>query len=655
MRNIKSAGHQAHPIRNIIPALGVAALAAGFNAEARTDSLPQPSIAISANTPPTELHQVRNVNWSEFVDMAHNVEFRSVYIRGNEVTGIKYNDQSIVTSYGPSPDAAYNEIKGYAANINFEKAEQAPIQVTLSSPPEPEKSFWEKYGGLLSFAGIGGLVGLMVVNSLKKANHEKSRIRRFEPSKIAAHANGVSRTRFADVAGCDEAKEDMEEIVEFLKNPDKFTKLGGRIPKGFLLEGPSGTGKTLLAKAVAGEAHVPFFPISGSEFVEVYVGVGAQRVRELFEEAKENAPSIIFIDEIDAIAKRRGGRSSGANDEREQTLNQLLIEMDGFEGNNGVMVIAATNRKDVLDPAVLRAGRFDRHITVGVPDVGGREQILKVHTRGKPLEKDIDLKEWARATPGFSGADLENLVNEAAIFAARSNHERITQKDFSDARDKIMMGPERKSAILSYAERENTSFHESGHVIMLMHEIHADPLHKVTIMPRGGALGMAMWLPEEGGVQGTRAQLIAKIRVAMGGRAAEEIIYGKDHVTGGASGDIEMATNIARHMVTKFGMSEKLGNVNYTSESPLHDGFVAAAAEKIQDEIKSIIDEAYKYTLDVLSHEPNNQALHTLAAELLKKETMDASEVKDLITVETLPDSKEKMSARPEPFGKAPA
>ena len=460
----------------------------------------------------------------------------------------------------------------------------------------------------------------------------------FGKSKAKLMEGGKVSTTFKDVAGCEEAKQDVQELVDFLKDPTKFQKLGGKIPRGVLMVGPPGTGKTLLARAVAGEAKVPFFSISGSDFVEMFVGVGASRVRDMFDQAKKHAPCIVFIDEIDAVGRHRGAGLGGGHDEREQTLNQLLVEMDGFEGNDGIIVVAATNRPDVLDPALLRPGRFDRQVVVDLPDLRGREQILKVHMRKVPISKDVEPLVIARGTPGFSGADLANLVNEAALFAARYSDKKVDQSHFDLAKDKIMMGPERKSMILSDEHKRITAYHEAGHAIVgrLMPE--HDPVYKVTIIPRGRALGVTMFLPEEDKYMQSRQYLLGRISALFGGRIAEEIINGKDGITTGASNDIDVATGIATNMVTKWGLSS-LGPLKYGDEdtNPFlgksaamqNQTFGAETSNKIDAEIKKIIDDSYTKAKKLLND--NLEKLHVMADALLKYETIDADQIDDIM------------------------
>lgn len=460
----------------------------------------------------------------------------------------------------------------------------------------------------------------------------------FGKSKAKLMSEDQIKTTFSDVAGCDEAKEDVKELVDYLKEPTKFQKLGGRIPTGVLLVGPPGTGKTLLAKAIAGEAKVPFFTISGSDFVEMFVGVGASRVRDMFEQAKKSAPCIIFIDEIDAVGRQRGAGVGGGHDEREQTLNQLLVEMDGFEGNEGVIVIAATNRPDVLDAALLRPGRFDRQVVVGLPDVRGREQILKVHMRKVPLADDVKASVIARGTPGFSGADLANLVNEAALFAARGSRRIVGMEEFESAKDKIMMGAERRTMVMSEEDKEMTAYHEAGHAIVGCLVPEHDPVHKVTIIPRGRALGVTFFLPEADAISQSRRKLESQISVAYGGRLAEEIIYGSERVSTGASQDIKYATSIARNMVTQWGFSEKLGPVLYAEdENEVFLGRSMGKTQHMSDETASIIDAEVKTLIDTNYERAqsflndNMDILHAMKDALMKYETIDAPMIEDLM------------------------
>ena len=460
----------------------------------------------------------------------------------------------------------------------------------------------------------------------------------FGKSKAKLLTERHGRVMFDDVAGIDEAKDDLTEIVDFLRDPAKFQRLGGRIPKGVLLVGPPGTGKTLLARAIAGEANVPFFTISGSDFVEMFVGVGASRVRDMFEQAKKNAPCIIFIDEIDAVGRHRGAGLGGGNDEREQTLNQLLVEMDGFEPNEGIILIAATNRPDVLDPALLRPGRFDRQVVVPNPDVVGRAKILKVHMKKVPLAPDVEPRTIARGTPGFSGADLANLVNEAALMAARRGKRLVTMAEFEDAKDKVMMGAERRSMVMTEEEKKLTAYHEGGHALVALHMPASDPIHKATIIPRGRALGMVMRLPERDQISVTRAKLQADLAVAMGGRLAEEIIFGHDKVTSGASSDIAMATKMAKAMVTRWGMSDKRGPLAYgENEEEVFLGHSVARTQNmseetqrvIDSEVRRIVDEGYDTAKKILTDHIDE--LHTIAKGLLEYETLSGDEIQNLL------------------------
>ncbi|WIO73801.1 ATP-dependent zinc metalloprotease FtsH [Porticoccaceae bacterium LTM1] len=456
----------------------------------------------------------------------------------------------------------------------------------------------------------------------------------FGKSKAKLLSEDQIKTNFSDVAGVDEAKEDVHELVEFLRDPSRFQRLGGRIPRGVLMVGPPGTGKTLLAKAIAGEAKVPFFSISGSDFVEMFVGVGASRVRDMFEQAKKQSPCIVFIDEIDAVGRHRGGGWGGGNDEREQTLNQLLVEMDGFEGNEGVIVIAATNRADVLDKALLRPGRFDRQVYVGLPDIRGREQILKVHVRKVPVDERVDLKVVARGTPGFSGADLANLVNEAALFAARANKRLVTTEEFEKARDKIMMGAERRSMVMSEKEKANTAYHEAGHAIVGRMMPEHDPVHKVTIIPRGGALGVTQFLPEEDRYSLSKRQLEGQLCSLFGGRIAEELTLGVEGVTTGASNDIERATQMARNMVARWGLSEAMGPLLYGEEDSQVPGggnpkYSDETSREIDREVRQLIDRCYSKAKTIL--EENMDVLHAMKDALMEYETIDSEQVDDLM------------------------
>ncbi|VFP88578.1 ATP-dependent zinc metalloprotease FtsH [Candidatus Erwinia haradaeae] len=467
----------------------------------------------------------------------------------------------------------------------------------------------------------------------------------FGKSKARMLIDDQIKTTFSDIAGCDEAKEEVSELVDYLREPSRFQQLGGKIPKGLLMVGPPGTGKTLLAKAIAGEAKVPFFTISGSDFVEMFVGVGASRVRDMFEQAKKASPCIIFIDEIDAVGRQRGAGLGGGHDEREQTLNQMLVEMDGFEGNEGIIVIAATNRPDVLDPALLRPGRFDRQVVVGLPDVRGREQILKVHIRCVPISADVEMGIIARSTPGFSGADLANLVNEAALFAARNNKQIVSMLEFEKAKDKIMMGAERRSMVMTEAQKASTAYHEAGHAIIGRLVPEHDPVHKVTIIPRGRALGVTFFLPEGDSINASRQKLESQISTLYGGRLAEELIYGIKNVSTGASNDIKVATSIARNMVTQWGFSEKLGPLLYAEEEgEVFLGRSVAKPKHMSDETSRIIDQEVKKLIETnyqrarsILHE-NIDILHAMKEALMKYETIDSSQIEDLMARRTVRD-----------------
>jgi cell division protease FtsH len=555
------------------------------------------------------------VSYSDLMKKIESGEIKSVIFNGNSIQA-KDSSGKISESAGPFVDEDIKLMRGKGVDVSFKL--------------QPSESFWG--GALMTWLPMLLLVGVWIF-FIRQMQQGSGKAMGFGKSKAKLLTEKQGRVTFDDVAGVDEAKEDLIEVVDFLRDPHKFQRLGGKIPKGALLVGPPGTGKTLIARAVAGEANVPFFTISGSDFVEMFVGVGASRVRDMFDQAKKNAPCIIFIDEIDAVGRHRGAGLGGGNDEREQTLNQLLVEMDGFEANEGVIIIAATNRPDVLDPALLRPGRFDRQITVGNPDVKGREQILKVHMKNVPLAPDVEPKILARGTPGFSGADLANLVNEAALLAARRNKRIVTQAEFEDAKDKVMMGPERRSMVMSEEERRNTAYHEAGHAIVGLNVAY-DPLHKVTIIPRGRALGVTMNLPEGDRYSRTREWCEARLAVLFGGREAELILGGEKNVTGGASGDIMMATQLARQMITEWGMSEKLGRVRYSAnEQEVFLGHSVTQSKNVSESTAEIIDLEVRRMI----HEGEAQAkmilkkkrsdLHTLANALLEFETLSGDEV----------------------------
>ncbi len=562
--------------------------------------------------------------YSDFTAAVDRKEISDVTIAGDRITG-HYNDRRIFTTYIPGNADVVARIENKGINI--------------SGAPEKEPGI---LGYIVSWLPMLLLIGVWIF-FMRQMQGGSNKAMGFGKSKAKLLGEKLGRVTFADVAGVEEAKEELEEVVEFLRDPHKFQRLGGKIPKGVLLLGPPGTGKTLLARSVAGEAGVPFFTISGSDFVEMFVGVGASRVRDMFEQGKKNAPCIIFIDEIDAVGRHRGAGLGGGNDEREQTLNQLLVEMDGFEANEGVILIAATNRPDVLDPALLRPGRFDRQVAVPNPDVNGREKILKVHMRKVPLAQDVEARVIARGTPGFSGADLANLVNEAALLAARRNKRVVGMQEMEDAKDKVMMGAERKSMAMSESEKKLTAYHEAGHAIIAIHEPASDPIHKATIIPRGRALGMVMRLPEGDRVSLSREKLHADLAVAMGGRIAEELIFGVDKVTTGASSDIKMASDMARRMVMEWGMSDKLGFLNYGGErEEVFLGYQmgqqkqmsSTTANLIDAEVKRIVDDAYARAYKCLND--NRGELETLAQALLEYETLDGSEIPRVLKGEKL-------------------
>ncbi|SFZ83576.1 membrane protease FtsH catalytic subunit [Devosia enhydra] len=565
---------------------------------------------------------VADRSYSELVSAVNAGSVSSVTITDNIVTGT-LRDGSRFETVVPAGADIVSRLEERGVAITARAPDTSPFwSILLSSwlPFIVIIGVWFFFIRQMQGGGRGGAMGF-----------GKSR------AKLLTEAQG--KITFEDVAGVDEAKQDLEEIVEFLRDPGKFQRLGGKIPRGVLLVGPPGTGKTLLARSVAGEANVPFFTISGSDFVEMFVGVGASRVRDMFEQAKKNAPCIIFIDEIDAVGRHRGAGLGGGNDEREQTLNQLLVEMDGFEANEGIILIAATNRPDVLDPALLRPGRFDRQVVVPNPDVIGRERILKVHVRKTPLAPDVDLKVLARGTPGFSGADLMNLVNEAALLAARRNKRFVTMAEFEDAKDKLMMGAERRTLSLTEEDKKLTAYHEAGHALLAIKMDASDPIHKATIIPRGRALGMVMRLPERDQVSLTRRKAFADLAVAMGGRVAEEEIFGYDKVTSGASADIKMATGLARAMATEWGMSDKLGPLLYGDNQDevflgrsmmQRSTHMSDETQKIVDEeIKRFVDDGYKTAQTVIRE--NIDDLHGIAKALLEFETLSGDEIRGII------------------------
>lgn len=568
----------------------------------------------------------REVAYSQFLDRVYNGEVRTADINLQDMT-VTFTDNSGNRFVTNTPEINTSALVG---DLRDNK-----VEIT-SKPIEKESLLSKLLMNLLPFVLLVAL--FMFVTRQMQGGGGRGGAFSFGKSRAKLIPEDKIKVTFADVAGADEAKQDVVEMVEFLRDPSKFSRLGGQIPRGVLMVGPPGTGKTLLARAIAGEAKVPFFTISGSDFVEMFVGVGASRVRDMFEEAKKHSPCIIFIDEIDAVGRQRGAGLGGGHDEREQTLNQLLVEMDGFEGNEGVIVIAATNRPDVLDPALLRPGRFDRQVTVGLPDIKGREQILKVHMRKKPIDEKVSAHDIARGTPGFSGADLANLVNEAALFAARRNRKAITMQDMEDAKDKIMMGAERRSMVMSDAEKEMTAYHEAGHAIVGRLVPSHDPVYKVTIIPRGRALGVTMFLPDQDRYSYSKERLESQISTLYGGRLAEEIIYGKDQVSTGASNDIERATAIARNMVTQWGLSEKLGPLMYGEEEgevflgrsvTRHKNVSDETARIIDLEIRDIIDRNYERARKIL--EENMDILHEMTKALVKYETIDEGQIDDLM------------------------
>jgi cell division protease FtsH len=567
----------------------------------------------------------QEIAFSEFLQNAQHGQVGDLTITGNEVRGKLQGDKS--GNFHTTIPVNYPHL--------YDVLDQNKIKVSIR---DNSGSTW--WNILIQFSPvivIGALWFFMIRQMQSGGNKALS----FGKSRARLLSMQQKKITFKDVAGVDEAKEELKEIIEFLREAQKFQKLGGRIPKGVLLVGPPGTGKTLLARAVAGEANVPFFSISGSDFVEMFVGVGASRVRDLFEQGKKNAPCIIFIDEIDAVGRHRGAGLGGGHDEREQTLNQLLVEMDGFESNDGVILVAATNRPDVLDPALLRPGRFDRRVIVGRPDVRGREEVLRVHAKKVPLAEDVDLRVMARGTPGFSGADLANMVNEAALNAARSNRKSVFMVDFEQAKDKVLMGAERRSMLLTDEEKRVTAYHEAGHAIVAALRKHADPLHKVTIIPRGMALGVTMQLPEDDKHTVTKDYLETQLAILMGGRIAEEIFL--KQMTTGAGNDIERASDMARKMVCEYGMS-RLGPLTFGKkeeqiflgrEIAQHRDFSEETARQIDGEVRSLVDEAYRAAYEILN--TNHEIMHRMSAALLERETIDANDIRMIIEGKELP------------------
>jgi cell division protease FtsH len=569
---------------------------------------------------PSQRTAAGDISFSQLLTDVEQGHVHDVIIQGQDIQG-HYSDGRSFTSFAPQDPTLVQRLY------------QKGVQINARPPSE------NVFGSLLlSSLPMLLLVGVWIYLMRQMQGGAGGKAMGFGKSRAKLLTEAHGRVTFEDVAGVDEAKDDLAEIVEFLKDPQKFQRLGGKIPRGLLLIGPPGTGKTLIARAVAGEADVPFFTISGSDFVEMFVGVGASRVRDMFEQAKKNAPCIIFIDEIDAVGRHRGAGLGGGNDEREQTLNQLLVEMDGFEANEGVIIIAATNRPDVLDPALLRPGRFDRQVVVPNPDITGREKILKVHARKVPLSPDVDLRTVARGTPGFSGADLANLVNEAALLAARRNKRLVTRDEFEDAKDKIMMGAERRTLVMTEQEKLLTAYHEGGHALVAVNVASTDPVHKATIIPRGRALGMVMQLPERDKLSMSYEQMTSRLAIVMGGRVAEEMIFGKDKVTSGAQSDIEQATRLARMMVTRWGFSDKLGKVAYGENQDevflgmsvsRQQNISEATAQTIDEEVRRLVDEGYDEASRILTEKRDQ--LEILAKGLLEYETLSGEEITNLL------------------------
>jgi cell division protease FtsH len=560
--------------------------------------------------------------YSDFLEQVRQGQIKEVTITGRAIEGVNESGQRFST-YSPGDDGLVGDLLNNSVVIKAKPPEKPSVLMSI----------------LINWFPLFILIGLWIFFMRQMQGGAGGRgAMSFGKSRARMLSEDQVKVTFSDVAGADEAKDEVTEMVDFLRDPSKFQKLGGKIPKGVLMVGAPGTGKTLLARAIAGEAKVPFFTISGSDFVEMFVGVGASRVRDMFEQAKKHAPCIIFIDEIDAVGRHRGAGLGGGHDEREQTLNQLLVEMDGFEGNEGVIVIAATNRPDVLDPALLRPGRFDRQVVVPLPDVRGREQILKVHMRKVPVADDVKASIIARGTPGFSGADLANLVNEAALFAARANKRLVDQEEFEKAKDKIMMGAERRSMVMSEDEKKLTAFHEAGHAIVGLLVPAHDPVYKVSIIPRGRALGVTMFLPEEDRYSMSKQYLESKISSTFGGRIAEELVFGEDKVTNGATQDIEVATRIARNMVTKWGMSDKLGPLAYSEDEQevflghsvtQHKNVSDETTHLIDEEVRNVIDRNYSRAQRLLNE--NMDKLHAMAGALIKYETIDSDQIDDIM------------------------
>ncbi len=593
--------------------------------------------------PQGSINKNDQIIFSEFLTEVDNGRVVKVQIQGNNISGVLSNGKNFST-YTPGDPNLIEKLTNKGVSISA-----TPLEDEMPS----------LLGILLSWFPMLLLIAVWIF-FMRQMQGGKGGAMGFGKSKAKMMNELKGKVTFNDVAGVEEAKEEVEEVVEFLRDPKKFSRLGGKIPRGCLLVGPPGTGKTLLARAIAGEAGVPFFTISGSDFVEMFVGVGASRVRDMFEQGKKHSPCIIFIDEIDAVGRSRGAGLGGGNDEREQTLNQLLVEMDGFETNEGVIIIAATNRPDVLDPALLRPGRFDRQVVVSNPDIIGREKILKVHIKKIKMAPDVKLRTVARGTPGFSGADLANLVNEAALLAARKNKRIVTLVEFEEAKDKVMMGAERRSMVMTEEEKKLTAYHEAGHAIVTINEKAAHPIHKATIIPRGRALGMVMQLPERDELSQTREQLHAQLAIAMGGRVAEEIIFGHDKVTTGASSDIEQATKRARAMVMRAGLSKELGPVAYgENEEEVFLGRSVARTQsmseetsrKVDAEIRKIVDKGYERAKKVLTDKIDD--LHKLAKALLTYETLSGDEIEDLINKNIYPANKDDLTSEEDDKGSA--
>ena len=580
---------------------------------------------------PQNINQKNNISFSKFLEEVDEGRVMKVDIQGNNIKGTLSNGTSFST-YAPNDPNLVEKLSDKGVGITA-----SPVQDKMPS----------LLGVLLSWFPMLLLIGVWIF-FMRQMQGGKGGAMGFGRSKAKLMSELKGKITFNDVAGIEEAKEEVEEVIEFLRDPRKFRRLGGKIPKGVLVIGPPGTGKTLLARAIAGEADVPFFTISGSDFVEMFVGVGASRVRDMFEQGKKHSPCIIFIDEIDAVGRSRGAGLGGGNDEREQTLNQLLVEMDGFDTNEGVIIIAATNRPDVLDPALIRAGRFDRQVVVPLPDIMGREKILKVHAKKISLGPDVKLRTIARGTPGFSGADLANLINESALLAARKNKRVVTMQEVEESKDKVMMGAERRSMVMTEEDKKLTAYHEGGHALVALNEKASDPIHKATIIPRGRALGVVWTLPERDKYSHSREYLEANISKAMGGRVAEELIFGHNKVTSGASSDIQMATKLAKDMVTKFGMSAELGPLTYgENEDEVFLGrsitrqqhISEDTAKKVDAEIKKIVDAGYKRAKKIITEKIDD--LHKLAKALLLYETLSGEEIKNLIFSNKTPDRKE--------------